>query len=654
MPSKLGHQNGNRLAFTLKRLTLSRGIQVACISFVIWLPCVLLLIRLKEDVLEHDGYRAAAQMFASTDALTTRDRLALFRSDLVVGLVVAPLTLIFLNLAFPAGHRPVIVALEATVILILACIQHLCLNRVGMYQSIHSLREAVFWGRANEDVARQYLPFTRTYIKIAGLIIFQWGIAAWAARRMARAPEMPFRPFHYLLPIAIAALVGGALISTWTVRVPSSVLDRSAFLNSMQVFLGLDYEVRVAHLLPGKAVTDYRELAEIPGKPPLSPYHGTARGCDVIWFLLETAPARSLPPADPLDDFPNLRTLSRHSMTASRHHTTFPVTLEAISSMLMSFYPVRNETLERLAPSKTFPGIGTSLSERGYTTAIYFADPIQQITQDWLRAAGMKRIWTSNPRFAERMHTLADRAERDVVALKVLLADVDNWTKAGQRYFAIFDPQIGHGAPWNVDSNVKTSEETYHIRRDMIHLQDEWLGEILSVLKRNGRLEHTIIIVTGDHGVRSVTEDPSFHFHVLDETTFHVPFYLYAPTSFGKHLVVDWVTSHIDIAPSILDLLGIDDHRGLEQGTFLWNPQLESRITFLWGAKYMGVDGFYRGGQFFSVNVLNGEVMHSHRLRNVEFQPLTDKDEDKDSVAVRLSKMRALIQEWPQLDSDLR
>jgi hypothetical protein len=68
----------------------------------------------------------------------------------------------------------------------------------------------------------------------------------------------------------------------------------------------------------------------------------------------------------------------------------------------------------------------------------------------------------------------------------------------------------------------------------------------------------------------------------------------------------------------------------------------------------MGVDGFYRGGQFFSVNVLNGEVMHSHRLRNVEFQPLTDKDEDKDSVAVRLSKMRALIQEWPQLDSDLR
>jgi hypothetical protein len=182
----------------------------------------------------------------------------------------------------------------------------------------------------------------------------------------------------------------------------------------------------------------------------------------------------------------------------------------------------------------------------------------------------------------------------------------------------------------------------------MIRLQDEWLGEILSLLQRNGRLEHTIIMVAGDHGVRSSLEDPTFQTNLLDARSFQVPFYLYAPQSFRERINLDCVTSHIDVAPSILDRLGLDKGRGLEQGTVLWDPRIKNRVTFLWGSNCLGVDGFYRKGEFFSQNVLSGDVMRGARLQYADFQAIVDTGEI--SASSRIGKMRALAEQWPGLD----
>jgi hypothetical protein len=171
-------------------------------------------------------------------------------------------------------------------------------------------------------------------------------------------------------------------------------------------------------------------------------------------------------------------------------------------------------------------------------------------------------------------------------------------------------------------------------------------------LKRSGRLGQTIILFTGDHGVRTAFEDPAFRTNLLDERSFHVPLYLYAPTSFREPLRIDWITSHIDVAPSILNLLGIDRGRSLEQGAAMWNPEIRNRTTFLWGGDYMGVDGFHQGGHFFSKNLLSGGVMRSDLLRSEQFRLIPATDKDQRATVSRIERMRMLISRWVELDPD--
>ena len=77
--------------------------------------------------------------------------------------------------------------------------------------------------------------------------------------------------------------------------------------------------------------------------------------------------------------------------------------------------------------------------------------------------------------------------------------------------------------------------------------------------KEKGRLDKTLIVILGDHGLRTRREYPPFHAGTLDDVTFHVPLVLYAPGVVESTVRIPWMTSHIDIAPSVLDLLGIQD-----------------------------------------------------------------------------------------------
>jgi arylsulfatase A-like enzyme len=52
----------------------------------------------------------------------------------------------------------------------------------------------------------------------------------------------------------------------------------------------------------------------------------------------------------------------------------------------------------------------------------------------------------------------------------------------------------------------------------------------------------------------------------MDDYAFHVPLLLYAPGILKRSERIDYVTSHIDITPSILDLAGISAGREKEQG----------------------------------------------------------------------------------------
>jgi arylsulfatase A-like enzyme len=129
-------------------------------------------------------------------------------------------------------------------------------------------------------------------------------------------------------------------------------------------------------------------------------------------------------------------------------------------------------------------------------------------------------------------------------------------------------------------------------------MQDEWIGQIVDLVQSAGRLDNTIILVTGDHGIRTAREDSRFNAGFLDEYSFRVPLLLFSKAAFKQPLYIDTLTSHIDVSPTVLDLMGFDRDRSIEQGLALWDAGLKQRTTFFLANWYFGADGFHRDGAF--------------------------------------------------------
>jgi hypothetical protein len=148
-------------------------------------------------------------------------------------------------------------------------------------------------------------------------------------------------------------------------------------------------------------------------------------------------------------------------------------------------------------------------------------------------------------------------------------------------------------------------------------------------LSSERRLDHTIIVVTGDHGIRTAIEDPSFEPHgLLPDYSFHVPLLIFAPQILKDRQTVRFVTSHIDVAPTVLDLLGIKQGREFEQGLPVWDTDGSKRKVFLWAGDYLGAEGFAEGQNFtvwnevvdyvFTGRSLDEDVMHMAPVGSVE------------------------------------
>ena len=101
-------------------------------------------------------------------------------------------------------------------------------------------------------------------------------------------------------------------------------------------------------------------------------FWGKAADRDVILFIFETGPARSLDLAGDLGPFPSLRALVPRSFVAINHHSTYPYTSDALFSIFSSLYPPRSIRLQmKNHPEALHTGLMRRLADHGYATRAY-------------------------------------------------------------------------------------------------------------------------------------------------------------------------------------------------------------------------------------------------------------------------------------------
>ncbi len=176
-------------------------------------------------------------------------------------------------------------------------------------------------------------------------------------------------------------------------------------------------------------------------------------------------------------------------------------------------------------------------------------------------------------------------------------------------------------------------------------IQDSWLGEIVELIDNAGKLEKTTIIITGDHGIRTTREDPKLNSGFLDEYSFHVPLLVFSASAFTRPTYINMLTSHIDISPSLLELLGVNRNRASEQGLSLWDSGLEDRTTFFLGNWYFGADGFHEKGQYKMYSEVLAASFENNKLE-FDASNLVEDEEESMKVRYKTRKLYALQRVW--------
>ena len=152
---------------------------------------------------------------------------------------------------------------------------------------------------------------------------------------------------------------------------------------------------------------------------------------------------------------------------------------------------------------------------------------------------------------------------------------------------------------------LANAEKLYALAR----LFNDLFAELLESLEKHGLAQQVLIVVVGDHGFRVRSEFESVGERPYDVAmAFNVPLILYAPGIFESQIRLPYVTSHVDITPTLLALLGLHDDSWLHHGGNMLDERLRDRVTFMMNTNLSPVDGFYWNGSHYTVNNLTGQV----------------------------------------------
>jgi choline-sulfatase len=349
---------------------------------------------------------------------------------------------------------------------------------------------------------------------------------------------------------------------------------------------------------------------------------------------------------------PHLDKLARGGVNFTRARSPVPLTLPSHTSLLTGTYPpthgVRDNGSYRLGDEQI--ALAEVLKEHGYETAAFVGAFV--LDKRFGLAQGFDvyddRAWT-NIAMLENLE-----AERSADAV---FAVFSQWLQdyEGQKpFFAwvhLYDPHAPYTPPEPYRSRYP--QDPY---AGEVAYTDAVVGKIVDLLESRELLEEVVIAVVGDHGEGLGEHEETTHSLLIYNSTLHVPMFLYGPGLIPAGLKVDHLTRIIDLAPTLLDYLGVSARFG--QGTSL-RPLIE-------GHELAEEIVSYSESLYPSLNLgwseLHGLEVGKHRFILAPRPELYDLSEDPNEETNRIEsdperaqelqeRLEALLQSMPSRDA---
>jgi arylsulfatase A-like enzyme len=304
---------------------------------------------------------------------------------------------------------------------------------------------------------------------------------------------------------------------------------------------------------------------------------GSLPGKNVLLVVLESAGARYLAPFGSAEDvMPNLSALSRRGLVFENTYAVYPESVRGIVSYLASRYPgfdIQNGEHARIAS----PSLATELSRAGYRTALFHSGRFIYLGMDEILAASGFHVLEDAGDIGGNHNSSFGVDEPAAVAR--ILGWMDS-LPAGTRFFAAWLPVEGHHPYTFTPPAPFPPGDDFGNYRNALFDADRSLGVLLDGLRRRGLDSNTIVVVTSDHAEAFGQHPGNFgHTLALYEENVRVPLVIALPQGATREMRFAETASLLDIAPTILDLLGLQRPQQF-QGSSLLDGREQMALFF--------------------------------------------------------------------------
>jgi arylsulfatase A-like enzyme/Flp pilus assembly protein TadD len=259
---------------------------------------------------------------------------------------------------------------------------------------------------------------------------------------------------------------------------------------------------------------------------------------------------------------PRLDGLARDGVRFARAYAPAPLTLPSHASILSGLYPVAHGVRNNghmLAPKiRTLAEI---LKAQGFATAAF----VSSFSVDSRFGIG-RGFDVYDDTFEAQQPLKSANAERRAEAT---FARFSRWLAGAgsNRFFAwvhYYDPHL----PYDPPPAYREGPGALPYDGEIAYM-DHYVGAILDELEERGLLDKTLVVVAGDHGEGFGDKVERGHGIFLYEETLRVPLIFHDRAIFERPRVVESAVRLIDVAPTILETLGLGREAGGMQGQSL-------------------------------------------------------------------------------------
>ena len=350
--------------------------------------------------------------------------------------------------------------------------------------------------------------------------------------------------------------------------------------------LGLTTAERFEQPYPKEYLTDF---APPPVTDRKSHFEGRPRPKNAILVVLESTSAKYLGlHGSKYDTTPNLVAESKNALVDDAFYCHAGLTANSVAAITLSLYPYmtwREYTVEY--PDMPGESLAQVLKPQGYRTAFIHSGDFQYVNQrNFLTGRGFDTIWDWRDLGAPLFTSWAthDQALVDGV-IKWIGEDtakpffVKVWTHMSHHPY---EPMTDRPLIDFFKDKGPLPVDDYDLGRHLntIHFVDEQLGRLFAFLRERGIADDTLVLVTGDHG--EAFGDPHQAWghgsRVYDECS-RVPFMLWSPRLFPQGQRNKSVGGHVDVNPTIADVLGAPPSR-FWRGRSLFDEHRTGRAYF--------------------------------------------------------------------------